>query len=112
MPTKDCSDVLLNHGSTWTSWIHFAVHLQTFELEHESAWSNGNFLGGDTLWLAVYFGFIAVSSRFYPAVSKEANVSKMSLMFMDEDEAMRAGLPLSSIYHCFHSRPFNLTGSR
>ncbi|OQE06098.1 hypothetical protein PENVUL_c020G06152 [Penicillium vulpinum] len=79
MPSKDCSDVLLHHGFTWTSWIHFAVHLQTFELEHESAWMNGTFLGGDALWLAVYFGFIA-----------------MSLMFMDEDEARRAGLPLEN----------------
>ncbi|KAJ5680405.1 transcriptional regulator family: Fungal Specific TF [Penicillium majusculum] len=79
MPSKDCSDVLLHHGFTWTSWIHFAVHLQTFELEHESAWMSGVFLDGDTLWLAVYFGFIA-----------------MSLMFMDEDEARKAGLPLEN----------------
>ncbi|KAI2675811.1 transcriptional regulator family: Fungal Specific TF [Penicillium roqueforti] len=79
MPSKDCSDILLHHGFTWTSWIHFAVHLQTFELEHESAWITGVFLDGDPLWLAIYFGFIA-----------------MSLMFMDEDEARRAGLPLEN----------------
>lgn len=64
MPSKACSDVLLHHGFTWTSWIHFAVHLQTFELEHESAWMSGMFLDGDTLWLAVYFAFIAVRKYF------------------------------------------------
>ncbi|KAJ6190327.1 transcriptional regulator family: Fungal Specific TF [Penicillium mononematosum] len=79
IPTKDCSDVLLHHGFTWTSWIHFAIHLQTFESEHETAWMNGKFLDGDYLWLAIYFGFIA-----------------MSLMFMDEHEAKRAGLPLEN----------------
>lgn len=60
LPTKSCSATLLQHGFTWTSWIHFAVHIQKFELEHESAWSSGPFLHGDTLWLAIYFGFIAV----------------------------------------------------
>ncbi|KAJ5809650.1 transcriptional regulator family: Fungal Specific TF, partial [Penicillium pulvis] len=79
LPTKSCSVTLLQHGFTWTSWIHFAVHIQKFELQHESAWLSGPFLHGDTLWLAIYFGFIA-----------------MSLMFMDEDEAMRAGIPLNN----------------
>ncbi|KAJ5592980.1 hypothetical protein N7537_009884 [Penicillium hordei] len=72
MPSKEGSDVLLHHSFTWTSWIHFAIHLQTFEQEHESARMSGIFLDCDALWLAVYFGFIA-----------------MSLMFMDEDEARK-----------------------
>ncbi|KAJ5771188.1 transcriptional regulator family: Fungal Specific TF [Penicillium nucicola] len=96
IPTKDCSDVLLHHGFMWTSWIHFAVHMQTFEFEHESAWMSGKFLDGDALWLAIYFGFIAVRAIASLFMQSDANLTKMSLMFMDEDEARRAGLPLDN----------------
>ncbi|KAL4807588.1 hypothetical protein BDV18DRAFT_158807 [Aspergillus unguis] len=76
MPARPCSQALLRHGFIWTSWIHFATHTETFELEHDAAWESGLFLDGDPLWLAIYFGFIA-----------------MSLMFMTESEAFTARLP-------------------
>ncbi|KAJ5510839.1 transcriptional regulator family: Fungal Specific TF, partial [Penicillium expansum] len=87
MPSKDCSNVLLHHGFTWTSWIHFAVHLQTFELEHESAWMSGIFLEGDTLWLAVYFGFIAVRKSNTPELVQ--NWYSTALFFLNEADFMR-----------------------
>jgi hypothetical protein len=114
MPTKDCSDVLLSHGFTWTSWIHFAVHRQTFEFEHEAAWVSPIFVDGDSLWLATYFGFIAVRKISPLRARQEADGSKMSLMFMDEDEAKGAGLPRGLILHSSHSNsiPVNLTHLR
>ncbi|RDW79242.1 fungal specific transcription factor domain-containing protein [Aspergillus mulundensis] len=76
LPNRGCSDALLRHGIVWTSWIHFATHNETFQLEHEAAWMGGAFLDSDPLWLAIYFAFIA-----------------MSLMFMTDTEATAAELP-------------------
>jgi hypothetical protein len=64
MPSRECSNALLEHGFIWTSWIHFGVHIQTFRREHEMNWSNCDqqelLEDSEPLWLAIYFGFIAV----------------------------------------------------
>ncbi|KAL2824401.1 hypothetical protein BDW59DRAFT_162507 [Aspergillus cavernicola] len=76
LPTRECSRALLRHGFIWTSWIHFATHTETFQLEHEAAWNSDSILERDSLWLAIYFGFIG-----------------MSLMFMTDTEATAAHIP-------------------
>ncbi|KAL1306882.1 hypothetical protein AAFC00_005529 [Neodothiora populina] len=77
IPTRGCSKYLVEHGIVWTSWIHFAVHVPTFRREHEMYWSNTqSALHTDPSWLAIYYGFLAVT-----------------LLFLDEQEAVMAGLP-------------------
>ncbi|PCH08937.1 Hypothetical protein PENO1_004240 [Penicillium occitanis (nom. inval.)] len=90
MPSRECSDALLEHGFVWTSWIHFGIHIQTFRREHEMNWSNRDqqqlLEGSEPLWLAIYFGFIA-----------------MSLMFMNEQEALVADLPSADPGQLIHN---------
>ncbi|KAL3479368.1 hypothetical protein BJX99DRAFT_222506 [Aspergillus californicus] len=76
LPTRECSNALLQHGFIWTSWIHFAIHTETFQMEHNVSWDSGSILESDYLWLAIYFGFIG-----------------MSLMFMTDNEAIEADIP-------------------
>jgi hypothetical protein len=70
MPSRECSDVLLEHGFVWTSWIHFAVHIHTFRREHEMTWLDRDqqqvLEVSEPLWLAIYFGFIAVRLFILP----------------------------------------------
>ncbi|CAD0113757.1 unnamed protein product, partial [Aureobasidium uvarum] len=57
------SRAIVSHGAVWTAWIHCAVHLPTFCNEHSrfvERMGEGNLLGEDPSWLAIYFAFIAV----------------------------------------------------
>jgi len=63
MPDTKCSRYLLEHGVVWTSWIHFAIHVPTFRLEHSEYWAQSEvvpLLRRDPSWLAIYFSFLAV----------------------------------------------------
>lgn len=67
MPHLECSQFLLEHGVIWTSWIHFAIHVPTFRLEHDTYWSQSEqtpILHREPLWLAIYFSFLAVCCCF------------------------------------------------
>ncbi|KIA75598.1 C6 zinc finger domain-containing protein [Aspergillus ustus] len=79
MPAQCSSVRLLEHGFKWTFWLHLALYMPRFRLEHASAWETDSFLSAEPQWLAIYFAFIA-----------------MSLMSMDADEAGRAGLSLEN----------------
>ena len=63
LPNFRCSRFLLEHGVVWTSWIHFAIHVPTFRLEHSGYWAQSDtipVLQQDPSWLAIYFSFLSV----------------------------------------------------
>lgn len=64
LPSRQCSQRLIDHDKSWNSWIHYAVEYPQFEDEHRSFMnrldSGGNLDGEDPSWLAIYFAVITV----------------------------------------------------
>jgi hypothetical protein len=64
LPSKECSEHLIDYDERWNSWVHYALEYPQFRHECESftaAISNGTPLEqADPSWMAVYFSVISV----------------------------------------------------
>ncbi|CAG9953574.1 unnamed protein product [Clonostachys rosea f. rosea IK726] len=80
MPSRRCSEQLVEFDRIWNSWVHYALEYPTFENECDEFYAEfekgGALEDYDPAWLAVYFAVLCAA-----------------LLMMAEDEASHVFLP-------------------
>ncbi|KAK8234198.1 hypothetical protein HDK77DRAFT_307169 [Phyllosticta capitalensis] len=105
VPSRFCSEILLQHADVWTSWLHFSFFIPDFRLEHDQFWlrfATYSLGAEDPLWLAIYFGVLSSALFFMddtefshchpPLFSQEAllrNWYDAALYFLDKGDFMQ-----------------------
>ncbi|KAK7537346.1 uncharacterized protein J3D65DRAFT_377480 [Phyllosticta citribraziliensis] len=106
VPSRECSNTLLEHANVWTSWLHFAFFIPDFRHEHDQFWSrlsvHFSLSAEDPLWLAIYFGVLSSALLFMddaefvlcdpPLLNQEAllrNWYDSALFFLDKGDFMQ-----------------------
>ena len=64
-PSRALSEVLVGFAGHETAWNHFAIHVPTFQQEHQQFWESNSSdetqrSSYDPGWLAVYFSLLSV----------------------------------------------------
>ncbi|KAF2832853.1 hypothetical protein CC86DRAFT_277466 [Ophiobolus disseminans] len=79
LPTRSCSEFLVDYDEKWNSWVHYALEYPHFRVECDgfmTAMANGIPIEyADISWMAVYF-----------------SVMSAALLMMDDDEAEKLTL--------------------
>lgn len=65
MPSRRCSEQLVEFDRIWNSWVHYALEYPVFENECDEFYAalekGGALEEYDPAWLAVYFAVLCVS---------------------------------------------------
>lgn len=64
IPSRRCSEILIQHDKKWNSWVHYAVEYPDFERQHDDFMdrleAGADLDTEDPAWLAIYFAILTV----------------------------------------------------